>query len=127
MRFIGDGDPMWDMHSGGDGHTGPDWTKDDKPLAQTQDRLPPLTATFHKALVDHPGQILSIEDLAAITDGELMSSRVIAGAISGYVKWCERLNRRFPFYWWEGRKGQSAKYAMQPRVAAMFQAARGEL
>jgi hypothetical protein len=39
------------------------------------------------------------EDLACLTDGELSNSRVIAGALAGYVQWCERLNRRFPFYW----------------------------
>jgi hypothetical protein len=33
------------------------------------------------------------------------------------------LDRRFPFYWWEGRDGQSTRYAMQPRVAALFRAA----
>jgi hypothetical protein len=127
VRLIGDDDLMWEHHDGGPRHREPDWTADDRPLARTQDRLPPLTAIFHKALVDHPGQILSVEELAAITDGKLANSRVIAGAISGYVKWCERLGRRFPFYWWEGRNGQSAEYAMQPRVAALFQAARGEL
>jgi hypothetical protein len=57
----------------------------------------------------------------------LCNSRAIADAVSGYVKWCTRLNRRFPFYWWEGRNGQSARYAMQPRVAALFRRARDDL
>lgn len=61
-----------------------------------------------------------MEDLARLTDGALHSSRVIAGALAGYVQWCERLDRRFPFYWWEGRGGESTRYAMQPRVAALF-------
>jgi hypothetical protein len=126
FRRIKDNDEMWAHHDGGSRHREPDWTADDMPLARTQDRLPPLTAIFHAALVDHPGQILSVEDLAAVTDGKLANSRVIAGAISGYVKWCERLDRRFPFYWWEGRNGRSAEYAMQQRVADLFQAARGE-
>jgi hypothetical protein len=118
--IIGDDHPMWSLHSGGDRHTGPDWGDADERLAQTQDRLPPLTAVFHKILVDHPGRVLSVEDLAELSDGQLSSSRVIAGALSGYVNWCERLDRRFPFYWWEGRNGESAKYAMQPRVARLF-------
>jgi hypothetical protein len=118
--IIGDDHPMWSLHSGGDRHTGPDWEDGDEHLAQTQDRLPRLTAVFHKTLVDHPGWVLSVEDLADLTNGQLSNSRVIAGALSGYVNWCERLDRRFPFYWWEGRNGGSAKYAMQPRVALLF-------
>jgi hypothetical protein len=118
--IIGADHPMWLLHSGGDRHKGPDWQQGDERLAQTQDRLPPLTAVFHKMLVDRPGWVLSVEDLAGLTDGQLLNSRVIAGALSGYVNWCERLNRRFPFYWWEGRNGESARYAMQPRVAKLF-------
>jgi hypothetical protein len=67
---------------------------------------------------------LSVENLAAITGGELSSAHVIAGALPGYAKWSEQLDRRFPFYWREGRDGRSATYAMQPRVAALFRAAR---
>jgi hypothetical protein len=58
--------------------------------------------------------------LARITDGALRNAQVIAGAITGYVQWCERLDRRFPFYWWQGREDESTRYAMQPRVAALF-------
>jgi hypothetical protein len=79
-----------------------------------------LRLDFTCALVDHPGQLLSAEDLARVTDGALSNSRVIAGALAGYVQWCERLDRRFPFYWWEGREGQSTRYAMQPRFAGLF-------
>jgi hypothetical protein len=122
--ILGDDHPMWQLHDGLSRHDGPDWHSDDRSLAETQDRLPPLTAVFHKTLVDHPGQVLSVEDLAVLTDGKLSSSRVIAGALSGYVNWCERLDRRFPFYWWEGRNGGSTRYAMQPRVAELFRDAR---
>ena len=122
-RVIGDDHPIWSLHSGGTRHDGPDWGPGDEQLAEAQYRLPPLTAKFHRALTDHPGELLSVEDLDLLTDGALSSSRVIAGALAGYVQWCERLDRRFPFYWWEGRDGQSARYAMQPRVAALFRAA----
>jgi hypothetical protein len=121
--IMGDDHPMWSLHSGGSRHDAPDWGPGDEQLAEAQYRLPPLTGRFHNALVDHPGQLLSVEDLASLTDGELPNSRVIAGALAGYVQWCERLNRRFPFYWWEGRNGESTTYAMQPRVAALFLAA----
>jgi hypothetical protein len=120
--IIGDDHPMWSLHSGGARHNAPDWSPGDEPLAEAQYRLPPLTAKFHRALVDHPGQLLSVEDLARLTDDALSNSRVIAGALAGYVQWCERLDRRFPFYWWEGRDGESTRYAMQPRVAALFRA-----
>jgi hypothetical protein len=123
-KVIGDDHPMWALHTGGARHDGPDWVAGDEALAESQYRLPRLTRVFHDALVDHPGQVLSVEDLARVTNGELSSSRVIAGALSGYVQWCERLDRRFPFYWWEGRDGESTRYAMQPRVAALFRTAR---
>lgn len=122
VLIIGDDHPMWSLHSGGSRHEDPDWGPDDEQLAEAQYRLPPLTARFHRTLVDHPGQLLSVEDLAGLTDGALSNSRVIAGALAGYVQWCERLDRRFPFYWWEGREGESTRYAMQPRVAALFRA-----
>lgn len=122
--ILRDDDPMWSLHSGGDRHTGPDWTEHDQRIAQTQDRLPPLTAVFHDTLVDHPGWVLSVEDLADFTQGRLANSRVIAGALSGYGKWCERLNRRFPFYWWERANGESTQYAMPPKVSRLFREAR---
>lgn len=121
--IIGDDHPMWALHSGGARHDAPDWEPADAQLAQAQYRLPPLTAKFHRALVDHPGQLLSVEDLEHLTGGALRNSRAIAGALAGYVQWCKRLDRRFPFYWWEGRDGESTRYAMQPRVAVLFQAA----
>lgn len=118
--IIGDDHPMWSLHSGGSRHDAPDWGPGDEQLAEAQYRLPPLTAKFHRTLMDHPGELLSVEYLARLTDGALSNSRVIAGALAGYVQWCERLDRRFPFYWWEGRDGESTRYAMQPRVAALF-------
>jgi hypothetical protein len=118
--IISDDHPMWILHSGGERHAGPDWGPGDEVLAATQSQLPRITAMFHKALVDHPGQLMSVADLGAATGGALSSARVISGALAGYVHWCERLNRRFPFYWWEGRNRESTKYAMQPRVAALF-------
>lgn len=121
--IIGDDHPMWSLHSGGPRHDAPDWGPGDERLAEAQYRLPPLTAKFHHALMNHPGELLSVEDLERLTDGALSSSRVIAGALAGYVQWCERLDRRFPFYWWEGHDGQSTRYAMQPRVADLFRAA----
>lgn len=124
VMVIGDDHPMWKLHSGGDSHNGPDWGPGDEQLAQGQYRLPPLTAVFHDVLVDHPGQLLSVEDLRRITNDALSSRHVIAGALSGYSQWCTRLNRRFPFYWWEGRDGESSRYAMQARVAALFRASR---
>jgi Family of unknown function (DUF6416) len=124
VMIISDDHPMWQLHSGGERHEGPDWRPGDESLAATQSQLPRVTAMFHKALVDHPGQLMSVEDLAAGTGGALSSARVISGALAGYVNWCEKLDRRFPFYWWEGRNRESTKYAMQPRVAALF---RGQL
>src|SRR5262245_47366128 len=51
ILVIGDNHPMWKLHSGGDRHEVHDWQDGDERLAQTQDRLPPLTAVFHETLV----------------------------------------------------------------------------
>jgi hypothetical protein len=122
--IIGDGHPLWSMHSGGKRHEGPEWGPEDVDLAQTQDHLPPLTSIFHRTLVDHPGQLLSVPDLAPLTEGRLSSPRVIAGALSGYGKWCDQMNRRFPFEWWENSEGGPSTYAMRHRVASVFRRAR---
>ncbi|MGH3395952.1 MAG: DUF6416 domain-containing protein [Streptosporangiaceae bacterium] len=75
-------------------------------------------------MVDHPGQLLSVPELARITEGRLSSSRVIAGALSGYGRWCKQVNRRFPFEWWEHSEGGPTTYAMRPTVASLFRRAR---
>lgn len=58
--IIGDDHPLWSMHSGGKRHEGPEWGPDDVDLAQTQAQLPPLTSIFHRTLVEHPEQLLSV-------------------------------------------------------------------
>ncbi len=121
--IIGDDHPLWSMHSGGKRHEGPEWEPGDVGLAQTQGKLPPLTSIFHRTLVDHPGQLLSVPELARLTDGRLSNPRVIAGALSGYGKWCDQINRRFPFEWWENSDGGPSTYAMRHRVAAIFRQA----
>jgi hypothetical protein len=125
-RPISDDDPIWSIHSGeARRYEGPEWRPGDEPLARTlQDRLTRYTAAFHRALVDHPGRLLSVEDLGNLTDDLLSSNRVIAGAVAGYANWCESIDRRFPFCWWEGRNGGPATYAMQTRVAKLFRGAR---
>ncbi len=122
--IIGDDHPLWSMHSGGKRHEGQEWEPGDVDLAQTQDQLPPLTSIFHRTLVDYPGQLLSVPELPRLTEGRLSSPRVIAGALSGYGKWCDQMNRRFPFEWWENSEGGPSTYAMRHRVAAVFRHAR---
>jgi len=128
-RRIADDDPMWSICSGGPRYDGPEWRLGDEPLARTlQDRLTRYTIAFHRTLVDHPGRLLSVEDLGTLTedtDTHLYNNRVIAGAVAGYAYWCESIDRRFPFCWWEGRNGSSARYAMKTSVAELFRVARG--
>ncbi len=124
-RPIADDDPMWSMYSGeARRYEGPQWGPGDESLARMlEDRLTPFTAAFHRALVDHPGRLLSVEDLDKLTEGtrtHLHNNRVIAGAVAGYAHWCDSIDRRFPFCWWEGRNGASARYAMQTRIAKLF-------
>ena len=127
-RPILDDDPLWSMHSGdAKRYGGPEWEPGDEPRARTlEGRLPRYTAALHQTLVEHSGRLLSVEDLSQLTGGLLSTNRTIAGAVAGYATWCEILERRFPFRWWEGRNGGSASYAMQIKVAKLFLAARRE-
>jgi hypothetical protein len=128
-RPIADDDPMWSMYSGeAKRYEGPEWGPGDERLVRVlHDRLTRYTAAFHRALVDHPGRLLSVEDLGRLTEGtdaHLSNNRVIAGAVAGYANWCQSIDRRFPFCWWEGRNGASARYAMKISVAKLFRDSR---
>jgi Family of unknown function (DUF6416) len=65
--------------------------------------------------------IFSTDRHGSASGGELVRSVVYLGSATN---WCERLDRRFLFCWWEGRNGASAAYAMQARVAQLSRDAR---
>jgi len=66
-----DGDPMWDQHSGGEGHSGREWRDGDGPLAEA----------FYAAL---PDSAKFVFDLMMNRPGEQVTSDWIAVQLSRY-------------------------------------------
>lgn len=119
-----DDHPLWERHSGLDGHRdSPEWDEDAE-LAAAEAFYQPIKGkakVFFDLLIDHPGQQLTVDDLCRLADGVFSGSRSIAGAIYGLYRSHQASGRRYPFYWWEG---QPTCYAMKPSVAKLFSQAR---
>lgn len=125
-KVLEDHDPIWDRHSGGSGHEGPEWT--DRYAAEAEafySRLRGKGKLFLDLLLDRPGQQLSVEDLIAASDGAFTSSFSVAGAINGLRLPHKESALRYPFYWWAGTP--SSTYAVKVSVAAVFNAARAKV
>lgn len=121
---LSEGHPLWDRHSGGVGHDGPEWTDQDAELAEAfYARLRGKAKLFFDLLLDRPGELLSVDDLIAAGGGEFTSSFSVAGAINGLRKPHKASGRRYPFYWWEGTP---TRYAVKPDVAELFNSARSK-
>lgn len=120
--ILEDDHPKWSRESGG--HEGPEWVPGDKDLAATQDQLPANTYLIHQVLVDHPGQMLSVPELIELTGGRFRNAQAVAAVFGGYSAWCKQHDRILPFSWWKGRNGEPTRYAMKPKVAALFGEAR---
>lgn len=119
---LADDHPLWDRHSGGNGHTGPEWAPGDEALAEAfYAQLTGKAKLFFDLLLDHPGQQLSVDDLVSASGGKFTSSFSVAGAINGLRKPHKASARRYPFYWWEG---SPTRYAVKQSVATLFNAAR---
>jgi hypothetical protein len=114
--------PLWDRHSGGAGHGGPEWTDADTDLADAfYAPLRGKAKLFFDLLLDRPGRQLTVDDLVGSSNGALTSSFSVAGAINGLRLPHEKSGRRYPFYWWEGTP---SRYAVKSSVAAVFNSAR---
>lgn len=121
---LADDHPSWSRHSGGTGHDGREWLPKDSADAEAfYAQLRGKAKLFFDSLLDRPGRQLSVDDLVAVTDGELKNQFSVAGAINGLRLAYEASGRRYPFYWWEGTP---ARYAVKPSVAALFNAARAK-
>ena len=127
-RMLPEDSPLWDRHDGGDANHSnpPEWDdRSDLELAvTTYRRLRNKVLVFTDLLIDHPGQLLSIDEICAAAPTAFQSDRSIAGSLNGFRKPCRDADRRFPFYWWEHRP---TDYAMKPSVARLFAAARAEV
>jgi hypothetical protein len=122
---IGDDHPLWEQHSGQEGHRGREWESSDLAEAETF-----YLATGGKAkvflnlLIDTPGQLLDVDRICALRPDTFSGSRSIAGALNGLYRAHQASGRRYPFYWWAG---SPARYAMKPSVARLFRRARARL
>ena len=122
---LDDDHPLWDRHSGGSGHEGPEWgTDDDNDAEAFYARLGGKAKVFFDLLLDQPGRQLTVDELIALSNGVFTSSFSIAGAINGLRLAYEASGRRYPFYWWEGNP---TRYAVKPSVADLFNAARAKM
>lgn len=126
-----DDDLLWEQHSGGDGHRGPEWGPGDiRRAAEFYRSLAGGARLIIDLLMDHPGQQVDSDRLAAqihrpTRGGAGRPTRqLVAGSLSATGELAAASDRRLPFYWWEGREGSASWYAMKPMVAALFQEAR---
>jgi hypothetical protein len=126
-----DDDPLWDQHSGGDGHRGPEWRAGDSRLAvKFYQSLGGNARLIFDLLMDHPGEQVDSNWLAAqvrgLVGGETSepARQVVSGSLSPTGELSAAAGRRFPFYWWKGRDGAASCYAMKPMVAALFRQVR---
>jgi len=126
-----DDDLLWEQHSGGDGHRGPEWEAGDSRLAVGFYRsLGGNARLIFDLLMDQPGEQVDADWLAAQIPGPVrggtsdQARQVVAGSLSQTGELAAPAGRRLPFYWWKGRDGSASWYAMKPMVAALFRQAR---
>ncbi|MDA3645103.1 DUF262 domain-containing protein [Saccharopolyspora indica] len=127
-KVLADDDPYWDRHSGRDGHRDhPEWDPG-ADIAVAEAFYQPVSGkakVFLDLLIDHPGQLLSVDDLRQMAGDEIFSgAHAVAGAITALAQPQRVSGRRYPYYWWQG---EPARYAMKPSVAELFQQARTNL
>ncbi len=130
MVALDDDDPLWEQHSGGEGHSGTEWEDGDGALAEAfYAALPEHTRFVFDLLMDHPGERLTsdwiAEQLTARrSDGTRVANRrSVSTSMSPTAQPTARSGRRMPFYWWRTNGGASS-YAMKPVVANLFRNAR---
>jgi len=129
--MLTDDDLLWEQHSGGDGHRGPEWGAGDGRLAVVFYRsLGQNARLIFDLLMDRPGEQVDADWLATqipvpVRGGISEPARqVVSGSLSLTGELAAAAGRRLPFYWWKGRDGSASWYAMKPIVAALFRQAR---
>jgi len=126
-----DDDPLWEQHSGSDGHRGPEWGPSDlRRDAVFYRSLAGNARLIFDLLMDHPGQQVDSDRLAAQISAPARGQSAetarqgVAGSLSATGELAASAGRRLPFYWWKSRNGSASWYAMKPMVAALFREAR---
>ncbi|MGW9477787.1 GmrSD restriction endonuclease domain-containing protein [Saccharomonospora azurea] len=119
-----DDHPLWDLHSGGDGHRMPDWNpSEDIELAQSfYQAVEGKAKVLLDILIDHPGRLFTAQEICSTAgDTVFTNSHSVAGSLQGLAKPREESRLRFPFCWWQG---PPTRYAMRSDIAALFRRAR---
>ena len=126
-----DDDPVWERHSGRDGHRGPEWGPGDGPRAAEFYRsLAGNARLIFDLLMDHPGEQMDSEWIAAQIRGRGrggnggQAGHVVAGSLRVTGGLAAAAGRRFPFYWWKAEDSSASFYAMKPLVGQLFRDAR---
>jgi hypothetical protein len=121
-RVLGDDHPYWERHTGLEGHRGQEWEPADSAQAEAfYAVIAGKARVFIDLLIDHPGQLLAVDDICRLRPDDFSGSRSIAGALNGLRTAHLASGRRYPFYWWAG---SPTHYGMKPLVAALFGQAR---
>jgi len=127
---LDDDDPLWERHSGGEGHRGVEWGNGDGALAEAfYAALPEHTRFVFDLLMDHPGERLTSDWIAAQMSGRggdgarAAGRRSVSTSLSPAAQPTARSGHRLPFYWWRNNRDASW-YAMKPAVARLFRDAR---
>lgn len=123
---IEDSHPLWETHSGGEGHRGPEWTAgdEDRALAYYQ-ALSPMARRILDYLLETPGRRISCYEIAERFDLDPDRTRSVPHVVAGYFNSAGEANRasgrRSPFTWWSTQYG--ADYAVKRTVAELFRSA----
>jgi hypothetical protein len=124
-RTLEEEDPRWGHHSGSRANhiDPPEWDEhsDLELAAKAYGHLSRKVRVFTDLLIDHPGRMLSADEICAAVPDVFENHRAIAGCLNGYLKPCRVANRRFPFYWWDNTP---TDYAMKLGVARLLAVAR---
>ena len=116
-----DDDPIWERHSGRDGHRGQEWAPTDHDQAEAFYLSLAGRARFiFDLLIDHPGELIDADKIRELRPSDIPSRQSVAASLSGLRGAFEASGRRYPFYWWAGREGGPTQYAMKKTVANLF-------
>jgi hypothetical protein len=121
---LGPDDLMWRYASGGDRHAKQEFGPGAEGEARrTRRELSPKAKLIFEELLTHPGHLFTTGHFIKKFPDDFKSPSAVAGAMNGFTRHCERADRSFPFYWWEGRDGKDSvptRYAIHPDVAQVF-------
>ncbi|GDY33343.1 DUF6416 domain-containing protein [Gandjariella thermophila] len=98
--MLNDEDPLWERHSGREGHSEPpEWDpRTDLALAETYYRsVDGKGKVFLDLLIDRPGRQLSVDELCQLAPDTFTGASSVAGALSGIHRAHRASGRRYPW------------------------------